>query len=602
MITKNVPILIVGGGGAGLSASLLLSTYGVDSLLVSGLPTTSTLPKAHVLGQRTMEIFTEVGVADEVYKQGTPAENMANTGFYAGVQGSNPNSGREIGKLELWGNGYADPEYVDASPCRTANLPQLRLEPILKARAEELNPGGVVFNHELMGIEQDEDGVTSTILDKATGEEYQVRSQYVVAADGGRTVGGLVGITLDGQRNILDMVTVHMSADLSGVLGDESVLLRWLTNPDFGGTFSGGVLNPMGPDQWGTKSTEWVFSIGYPNGAPDTNDTENVVEQMKTLLGMPDLQPEIHTISVWTMEAVVADRFRSGRVFVVGDAAHKHPPTSGLGLNSAVHDAQNLAWKLAQVVSGHAGDSLLDTYEAERKPVVLRNIANSVRCTEDSFALDGVLGLSPAKSPEENWAAIDGIWNAEHPDHSERRRQLDNALAAKTREFRHHGLEYGFTYDSAAVVPDGSPAPEPIDEIRLYEPSTRPGHPLPHAVVSRGGEEFTLHDLTHQVRFVLLAGEDGDDWVAAAREIAEHTGLPLDAYTIGADDAELADVRFAWLRKRQISRRGAVLVRPDRYVGYRSVDAVGSPAQALLDALGSILARDLSVQASTSAV
>ncbi|MGX1163409.1 2,4-dichlorophenol 6-monooxygenase [Arthrobacter sp. SLBN-100] len=594
MITKNVPILIVGGGGAGLSSSLLLSKHGVESLLVSGLPTTSTLPKAHVLGQRTMEIFTEVGVAEEVYRRGTPLENMAATGFYAGVQGSNPNSGREIGKLQLWGNGYTDPEYIDASPWAVANLPQLRLEPILKAHAEELNPGGVLFNHELITIEQDEDGVTSTILDKATGEEYQVRSRYVIAADGGRTVGGLVGITLDGQRNILDMVTVHMSADLSGVLGDESVMLRWLTNPDFGGTFTGGVLNPMGPDLWGTRSTEWVFSIGYPNGAPDTNDREKVVEQMKTLLGMPDLQPEIHTISVWTMEAVVADRFRSGRVFVVGDAAHKHPPTSGLGLNSAVHDAQNLCWKLARVLSGHAGETLLDTYEAERKPVVLKNIANSVRCTEDSFALDAVLGLSPEKSPEDNWAAIEAIWDPEHPDFEERNRQVNNALAAKSREFRHHGLEYGFTYDSAAVVADGSAAPEPIDEIRVYEPSTRPGHPLPHAFVSRRGEVFPLHDLTYGCRFVLLAGEDGHDWVEAARQIADQTGLPLEAYTVGADDAELADVRLAWLRKREISRRGAVLVRPDRFVGYRSIGGVDSPKQSLTEALGALLSSDLS--------
>ncbi|MFZ2174676.1 MAG: FAD-dependent monooxygenase, partial [Rhodococcus sp. (in: high G+C Gram-positive bacteria)] len=421
MTTTTVPVLIIGGGGAGLSASMLLSTYGVESLLVSALPTTSILPKAHVLGQRTMEIYTEVGVAEEIYRRGTPQENLVATGFYAGVQGPNPNAGREIGKLEIWGAGDRDPEYIDASPCPTTNLPQIRLEPVLKVHAEKLNPGGVRFNHELIALEQDETGVRSTVRDKATGEEYEVHSQYVIAADGGRTVGKLVGIELEGERNILDMVSVHMSADLSGVLEDDSVLLRWLANPDFGGTFTGGVLCPMGPDHWGTESEEWVFHIGYPYGDPDAGEREKVIAHMKTLLGMPDLDAEVHAVSLWTMEGIVADRFRAGRVFVVGDAAHKHPPTSGLGLNSAIHDAQNLCWKLAQVLAGHAGDGLLDTYEAERKPVILRNIANSVKCTQDRFRLDAALGLSPEKTPEENWESLEVIWDESHPEYAERR-------------------------------------------------------------------------------------------------------------------------------------------------------------------------------------
>nr|WP_271209128.1 FAD-dependent monooxygenase [Rhodococcus wratislaviensis]GLK33586.1 2,4-dichlorophenol 6-monooxygenase [Rhodococcus wratislaviensis] len=597
MTTTTVPVLIVGGGGAGLSASMLLSTYGVESLLVSALPSTSTLPKAHVLGQRTMEIFTELGIADEIYRRGTPPDNLAATAFYAGVCGSNPNAGREIGRLELWGAGYRDPEYIDASPCPTGNLPQIRLEPILKEHAEQLNPDRVRFNHELIALEQDGNGVLSTIRNKSTGEDYQVRSQYVIAADGGRTVGKLVGISLEGQRNILDMVSVHMSADLSGVLEDDSVLLRWLTNPDFGGTFTGGVLCPMGPDRWGTQSEEWVFHIGYPHGDPDAGDRDKVVAHMKTLLGLPDLDAEIHAVSVWTMEGIVADRFRVGRVFVAGDAAHKHPPTSGLGLNSAIHDAQNLCWKLAQVLAGRAGDGLLDTYEPERKPVVVRNIANSVKCTQDSFALDAALGLSPQKTPDENWSAIEAIWDESHPEHPERSDLVNNALAAKSGEFHHHGLEFGFTYVSAAIVDDGSPASEPIDPVRLYEPSTRPGHPLPHAFVSRRGETFPLQNLTHGGKFLLIAGEDGQAWVEAATKIAASTGIALEAVTVGADDADLADVRFAWLRKRQITRDGVVLVRPDRFVGFRSAGAVADPQAVLTDALDSILStNDLGAQ------
>jgi 2,4-dichlorophenol 6-monooxygenase len=590
MTTTTVPVLIVGGGGAGLSASMLLSSLGVDSLLVSALPTTSILPKAHVLGQRTMEIYTELGVADRIYELGTPQENLVATGFYAGVQGDNPNAGREIGTIDLWGSGDRDPEYIDASPCPTTNLPQIRLEPVLKAHAEVLSSNGIRFNHELVTLEQDATGVLATIRDRAEGTEYQIRAQYLIAADGGRTVGKLVGITVEGQRNILDMVSVHMSADLSDVLEDDSVLLRWLANPDFGGTFTGGVLCPMGPHNWGTKSEEWVFHIGYPHGDPDAGDRDKVVARMKTLLGMPDLQAQIHAVSLWTMEGIIADRFRVGRVFVIGDAAHKHPPTSGLGLNSAIHDAQNLCWKLALVLSGRAGDALLDTYDDERRPVIERNIANSVKCAEDRFRLDAVLGLSDQKSPEENWAALEVIWDSSHPGYASRRRLVDNALAAQTGEFRHHGLEFGFTYTSAAVVEDGSPPYVPIDAVRLYEPSTKPGHPLPHAFVARQGERFPLQNLTHGGRFLLIAGEDGDDWVSAGRAVADQFGIALEAFTLGADDSDLVDLRFAWLRKRQITRRGAVLVRPDRYIGFRSTAGVSDPQAELANALAQILA------------
>jgi 2,4-dichlorophenol 6-monooxygenase len=593
MTDSAVSVLIVGGGGAGLSASMVLSTLGVDSLLVSALPTTSTLPKAHVLGQRTMEIYTEVGVADEIYRLGTPQENLAATGFYAGVRGDHPNAGREIGKLELWGAGYRDPEYIDASPCPTANLPQIRLEPILKARAEQLNPGRVRFNHELVALEQHDTGVRSTIRDKATGAESQVESQYVIAADGGRTINGILGIELQGERNILSMVSVHMSADLSEVLDDDSVLLRAFVNPDlYGGALSGGVMCPMGPDHWGTKSEEWVFHIGYQYGDPDAGDQEKAVSRMKTLLGMPDLDAEIHAVSVWTMEGVIADRFRDGRVFVVGDAAHKHPPTSGLGLNSAVHDVQNLCWKLAEVLAGRAEDGLLDTYEAERRPVIERNIANSVTCTRNRIAFEATLGVSPENTGEQNWRELDIIWDESHPEHQERLHIVTNGLAAQAVEFRHHGLEYGFSYESAAVVDDGTPAVVPIDAVRLYEPSTKPGHPLPHAMVSRRGRIFPLQNLTHSGKFVLIAGEDGAAWLEAARKIAENTGIPLDAVTVGADDAQLVDVRFAWLRKRQITRQGAVLVRPDRFVGFRATGAVDDPTATLISALRQILAND----------
>ena len=190
----EVPVLIVGGGGAGLTASMLLSQLGVEHLLVSALPTTSILPKAHVLNQKTMEILTDVGVAEEIYEKSTPAENMRAMGWYAGLAGPDPDFGRRISQIESWGDGYTNLNWVAASPCRSANLPQIRLEPIFKARAEAMNPGGVRFHHELMELAQDADGVTSRIRNLDDGAEYTVRSKYLIGCDGGRTIAKQVGI------------------------------------------------------------------------------------------------------------------------------------------------------------------------------------------------------------------------------------------------------------------------------------------------------------------------------------------------------------------------------------------------------------------------
>ncbi|MFC4948368.1 FAD-dependent monooxygenase [Pseudonocardia sp. GCM10023141] len=587
----RVPVLIVGGGGAGLTASMLLSQLGVESLLVSRYAGTSLLPKAHVLNQRTMEIFTEVGVAEAVLARSTPPENMRSTAWYAGVAGDHDGYGRKLGGLEVWGGGYTDPDFVAASPCRTANLPQIRLEPLLKARAEELAPSGVRFHHELLALEQDADGVTATILDRDAAEQYRVRADYLLGADGGRAVGELVGIELSGVRNIMRMVSTHLTADLSPYLDDPDVLIRWLVNPDFGGSWASGVLVAMGPENWGPQSEEWVFHLQFAPDDTDAADPDKILERMRATLGIPDFAPTIHQISPWMMEGVLADRFRSGRVFLLGDAAHRHPPTGGLGLNGAVHDAYNLCWKLAAVLAGRAGDALLDTYDAERRPVDKANVDAAVAAAMNHFAIDEALELSPERTAAENWAAVRPLWE-DLPGSAEKRHALNRALGAQTIEFRHHNVEFGYTYDSAAIVDDGSQPYVPLDAVRLYEPSTRPGHPMPHAWVEREGTRIPLNTLVHGGHFVLIAGEDGQDWVDAAEKLAAERGIALRAARVGVLDSDYVDVRCAWLKHRGITSTGAVLVRPDRYVGFRSAAGVDDPLSALTTAFGQILATD----------
>ncbi len=189
-VDEDVEVLVVGGGGAGLTASMLLATYGVDHLLVSARPTTSDLPKAHVLNQRAMEVLDDCGVAEAIAERSTPAAQMAATAYYAGFAGPDPDHGRCLHRLECWGAGGTDEHWSAASPWRQLNLPQIRLEPLLKARAEELSPGRIRFGHELLELEQHDDGVLALIRDNGVGREYVVRSRYVLGADGGRRIAG----------------------------------------------------------------------------------------------------------------------------------------------------------------------------------------------------------------------------------------------------------------------------------------------------------------------------------------------------------------------------------------------------------------------------
>ncbi len=566
---------------------MLLSRLGVDHLLVSSQPTTSTLPKAHVLNQRALEILDDCGAYEEIERQSTPPGQMAATAWYSGLSGGHPDDGRLLARLECWGAGGDDESWRSASAFRQLNLPQIRLEPVLKERAEELAPGKIRFGHELTALEQDDDGVTATILDREAGSEYQVRAQYLVAADGGRTVPELVGIGYEGFDRLAITYSLYVSADLSGVTGDEEdVLLRWVAAPRSGASF---VLAPMGPDHWGPKSEEWAIHIIFLPDDPRMPEEDAVETMVRESLGIEELEMEVHRVTRWDVGAVLAERFREGRVFLIGDAAHRHPPTGGLGLTSAVHDAHNLCWKLAAVLEGQAGPGLLDTYEAERKPVDARNVQRSMENALGQLMIFNATGLSPEQDEEANRAALARLWSGREED-AEARGAFLAAVRAQSQEFSEHNVEYGYAYESAAVVEDGTPPVESPDDMRIHIPSTRPGSPLPHAWVDdEEGGRRPIKDLVEPGRFLLIAGEDGQSWLEAAQALAA-AGQPVDAVRIGHVEGDLFDPRSLWARNRGISREGAVLVRPDRFVAWRSAGAAEDPAAELGSALNAVLA------------
>jgi 2,4-dichlorophenol 6-monooxygenase len=567
---------------------MLLGTYGVESLLVSALPTTSVLPKAHVLNQRAMEVFSDVGVADAIYARSTPAPNMSHTAWYLDVAGE-ADAGRLIHRMECWDGGYSDPAWVSASPCRQANLPQIRLEPILRARAEQLNPDGVRFGHELLSLEQDASGVTATIRELDGRRDYQIHADYLLGCDGGRTVGRLVGVQLDGQRDLMRSATVHMTADLSRWLSDDDVLIRWIIHTRYGGAFS--ALVGMGPERWGRHSEEWVFHMTYPPELEPLFDTdEKAVAVMRDRLGLPDLKVKVHLITRWRLEGLVAPTTRVGRVFLLGDAAHRHPPTGGLGLNSAVHDAQNLCWKLLQVLKGTAGDSLLDSYHPERFPAFARNVSRSIENALNHLELVDALGIRASITPEECRQNVRQLWQ-QGPEGDVRREKVARAMATQSMEFKEHNVEFGFRAVSSAVVPDGSPEPAAIDDVRLYQPDTRPGSPLPHAWVERSGKGVALRQVAPPSAFTLIAGEDGAAWCTAARDVAAQRGVELVALRVGHAEGDWLDPRLAFLRVREFGREGAILVRPDRVIAWRSMGGVADPVKELGAVLDRVLAR-----------
>jgi len=586
--SEEVPVLIVGGGGAGLTASMLLARQGVEHLLVSARPQTSDLPKAHVLNQRAMEVLDDVGVAQEIAGRGTPPDQMAATAFYAGLAGPGPEYGRRLARLESWGAGGADENWRAASPWLQQNLPQIRLEPLLKARADELSPGRIRFGHELTGLEQDGEGVRAAIRDGASGRDYVVRCQYLLGADGGRRVAGLVGVQYEGLGVITQTATLHVSADFSPWAPDPDVLIRWIFSPQAGALV---VMVPMGPDRWGPQSEEWVIHLNYPVGDPRAQSDAQVEADARKALGVPDLPMKIHKITRWSVDAVLASAFRANRVFLLGDAAHRHPPTGGLGLTSAIHDAQNLCWKLALVLGGHASPALLDSYEAERRPVDERNAQRSLENAVNHFEIAAMLGVSPDSTHEQNMRQLRRMWSG-RPEDAAHRSAVLRAMRAQSMEFSELNVEFGYCYQSAAVVPDGSAAPASADGIRVYQPSTRPGAPLPHAWVDdEDGNRRPVKDLIAPGRFLLIAGEDGHAWCDAAQQLAAETGVPLDAVRIGHLDGDYRDPRCAWLRHRQIASDGAVLVRPDRFIAWRSLAAASEPRAALAAAFSQILAR-----------
>jgi len=582
MDTIEVPVLIVGGGGCGLSASVFLSGHGVGHLLVERRRSTSNLAKAHYVNQRTMEIFRQHGL-DEVAGRGAPTEKFGRVRWQTTLTGDGPLDQQIIHEMDGYSGGALSAAYAAAGPIMPTKLPQIRLEPILRRYAEQRNPGRVRFGHELTGFTDDGDRVVAEIRDVVTGETSRVVAQYLIAADGGRTVGAALGVQMQGLQNLFDITTAYFSADLSPYWHDGTIM-TWFVNP-YRADLSCALIE-MGPT-WGKGCEDWALFFNAADQT-DPRDEQAVTDRIREVLGVPDLDVSMNKVTRWTVEAVVADRYRVGRVLLAGDAAHRQPPSVGLGLNTGIQDVHNLAWKLAAVLTGRAHDSLLDTYEAERRPVGQFNVGWAMSVSSHlALAVDTAIGLSPRVPPERRSQMFSAFYDP-GPFGVAKRARSAEIFATHRGECQAHDVEIGFAYETGAVVPDGSGPPPRAPLWDVHHPTTRPGHRLPHAWIERNGERRSTHDLAGPAGFALITGSGGAPWAEAATKVAEKFSIQITVASIG-DGAEWADADGRWAGVREITDAGAILVRPDTHVAWRSPGGSADPAGVLGDALARVL-------------
>ena len=524
-------VLIAGGGLVGLSTAMFLGRHGVRSLVIERRQGVSVVPRAAHFHLRTLELFRQAGIEEEVARRSEeeflPDGAIVAMDCLAGRQLANI-----IGSLN---------EGVEAlSPCRRLFISQPKLEPILRRRAQA-DGATVLGGHEVVGFEQGSSGVTVLARDVATGEERRLHGQYLVAADGAHSrVRELLGIPLEGRGVFSNSMTIYFDADVSPYLAGKALSVIYINNPVLGGVFRF--------DRSCRSGFLIVNMTGDPARDPDAADAARDVSEarltalVRSGVGVADLPVTITAVARWRATASVARRYGEGRIFLVGDAAHLMPPNGGFGSNTGIHDAHNLAWKLAWALKRSAGDGLLATYEDERRSVgqltVEQAYSRYVARTAPYLAADDVQPIVP--------------------------------------DFN---IELGYHYRSAAIESEDAPV---LLHDHPHQACGRPGTRAAHVWLRRNGSRISCLDLFGG-SFVLVAASPEAGWRAAAAPFAGH-GLACHCVSVDLIDT---DRRFA--AAYGVSESGAVLVRPDGFVSWRAPTVPADPRGALARALARTL-------------
>ncbi|MEO7006143.1 MAG: FAD-dependent monooxygenase [Terrimesophilobacter sp.] len=539
MKNYDVPVLVVGGSLVGMTMAVLLGKQGVKSLVIEKHSGAAIHPRAALMLQRSMEIFRSADVEETMRTRSF--EQFEPDGAIMAVETM---AGKEI----AWYMTRVNDGVRDLSPSERIFVTQIAVEPVLQARAVELG-AEVLFGTELVSVLEDENGVTAIVRDRATSEESSVHAKYLVAADGPHsTLRTQLGVGRSGHGVISKSITIYFRADVEPLLKERNLSVVMVVNPVLQGFFR--IEKPY---KSGFLAVHGLGDPQHPNSDLWTGlDDDKCIELVRAGLGVDDLPVEIDNVMKWEATAVTADKFRHGRTFLVGDAAHEMPPYGGYGGNTGIHDAHNLAWKLAAVLDGQAGDELLATYEAERKPVAAFTV-------EQGYSRY-VMRAAPFR-------AADGI-EAVVPDDS---------------------IDLGYRYRSSAVIADA-------DDDGAIQGNPRelrglPGSRAPHYELLKDGQKVSTLDLFHR-NFVLFTSQGAQAWRESGEAAARDLSVGLDLYTVDAT----MDPEGGFAESYGITATGAVLVRPDGFVAWRATTDADAELHAISAVLASVLGQPVTTQ------
>ncbi|KAH7385698.1 FAD binding domain-containing protein [Pyrenochaeta sp. MPI-SDFR-AT-0127] len=581
--------LIIGAGPAGASLACFLARLNLKGILISSASGSALTPRAHLVNSAALECLRDLDLA--VYDECVRLGNAGNTiEHYTWCETL---GGEEYARNYAWGSGRKS-EYKAVSPCKYMDLPQSLMEPVLLKWVS--GRGWIVrFDTTLTSFtdESESSDITATVVDKVTGLSYNIRTRYMFGADGGRsTIAKQLDLPFTSIPGGGFAYNILLRADLTHLMQHRQGNLHICMNLDKDYPLIA-AIRMVKP--W----TEWVLVV-MPKGPNVPNEKRSHEEWAVIagdIIGDKSVSIEILDVSGWAINETSADVISKGNVYCLGDAIHRHPPTLGLGSNTCIQDAFNLAWKVSLVHQGHASPLLLDTYNTERQPVAAHIVTESNNILRLDIGLWGALGLRPYGTSDEERKKVKQTLAAPTKEGREARKALSAGVKSMHRELHALGTAYGQLYKSSAVYGADEIAPfqpgplESKNPFENYDPCTYPGRRLPHVLLGPGsripGPLTSTLDIAGKGQFTLFTGIGGNKWRDAASTVESNLGVKVKVVGVGIG-LEWADVYLDWEDKRGVEEDGCVLVRPDYFVAWRAQES-GNEAERLVKVMSTIL-------------
>lgn len=579
----------------------LLADYGISSLIIEQRQGLHDAPQAHVINARTLEILSELGVLQKDLDAASSPPTQRHVTWRRNLACG------DLARIDVGNEDYVG-QMSQASAMRTTNIPQHHLEKLLYQQVSKRPRCDIRFGHAWDSAFEVGDHVVSTVTD-STGATHRIRSSWLIAADGASSrVRRTVNLSMQGETDLAHLITVNYEADIRHLVKDSPSILFWCVSPRAPGTF---IVHD--PGRYG------VFMTPYfpPYESPADFPLQRCERILRDALGDRKMPFRITSLSSWTMQAHIVESYQRGRIFLAGDAAHRFPPTGGLGLNTGAGDAHNLAWKLALVIRGCAGQELLDTYTTERKPVAEANSLHSISNHKKMRAVTDALGLNEDHLPVMGrvrgnravrrmpvairnciksalFAPIEQrlrqIAGAKSSKHVSLRQQVQAAAEAQMDHFNTVGLDLGYRYQSSGILDDGSTAPVCANPVRELALCFKPGIRLPDfGLVLTTGQVSSLRQILRKHCFTLIGIGCFAERVDA---LARHLAATHQVDVVAARAAPMSQTEL----ERLLSLNGGcsdalLLVRPDGHIAVRCLEPDREDQAILSAAMAKVLHR-----------